>query len=92
MTSQDVPGFHDEDPGPAARPWRPGPREQPSASRPGSAATRWHRQRQAAAAGLAAAFIVLLPVAVTSAWIRGTVLSTSGYVAAVSNVAESPAV
>ena len=48
--------------------------------------------RRAAAAGLAAAFIVLLPVAVTSAWIRGTVLSTSGYVAAVSNVAASPAV
>jgi hypothetical protein len=53
---------------------------------------RWHRLRRAAAAGLAAAFIVLLPVAVTSAWIRCTVLSTSGYAAVVSNVAASPAV
>jgi hypothetical protein len=69
-----------------------GPREQPSPRRAGSAAARWHRLRRAAAAGLAAAFTVLLPVAVASAWIRGTVLSTSGYVAAVSNVAASPAV
>jgi hypothetical protein len=92
MTSRPVPGFHDEDPGPAAHPWRPGPRERLSASRAGSAATRWHRVRQAAAAGLASGFIVLLPVAVTSVWIRGTVLSTSGYVAAVSSVAASPAV
>jgi hypothetical protein len=38
------------------------------------------------------AFAVLLPVAMTSAWIRGTVLSTSGYVAAVAPVAENPAV
>jgi hypothetical protein len=48
--------------------------------------------RRAAAAALAATFIVLAPVAVASAWIRGTVLSTSGYVAAVSDVAASPAV
>ena len=53
---------------------------------------RWNRARRAAAAALAAAFAVLLPVAVTSAWIRGTVLSTSGYVAAVTPVAANPAV
>jgi hypothetical protein len=41
---------------------------------------------------LAVAFVVLLPVAMTSAWIRGTVLSTSGYVATVAPVAESPVV
>jgi hypothetical protein len=41
---------------------------------------------------LAVTFCVLLPVAVLSAWIRGTVLSTSGYVAAVSPVAANPAV
>jgi hypothetical protein len=52
----------------------------------------WNRARRAAAAALAAAFAVLLPVAVASAWIRGTVLSTSGYVAAVSPAATSPAV
>jgi len=33
--------------------------------------------RRAAAATLAATFIVLVPVAVASAWIRSTVLSTS---------------
>lgn len=52
----------------------------------------WNRARRAAAAVLAAAFAVLLPVAVTSVWIRGTVLSTSGYVAAVTPIAASPAV
>jgi len=36
--------------------------------------------------------MVLVPIAVASAWIRGTVLSTSGYVAAISNIAASPAV
>jgi hypothetical protein len=41
---------------------------------------------------LAATFIVLVPIAVASAWIRGTVLSTSGYVAAISNIAASRAV
>lgn len=56
------------------------------------AAAGWNRARRAAAAALAAAFAVLLPVAVTSAWIRGTVLSTSGYVAAVTPVAANPAV
>jgi hypothetical protein len=60
---------------------------------PGSAApARWNRARRAAAAALAAAFAVLLPAAITSAWIRGTILSTSGYVAAVTPVAVSPAV
>jgi len=45
-----------------------------------------------AAAALAAAFAVLLPVAVTGAWVRGTVLSTDGYVAAVSPIAADPAI
>jgi hypothetical protein len=53
---------------------------------------RWNRARRAVAAALAGAFAVLLPAAVTSAWIRGTILSTSGYVAAVTPVAASPAV
>ena len=52
----------------------------------------WNRARGTVAAVLAAAFAVLLPVAVTSVWIRGTVLSTSGYVAAVTPIAASPAV
>jgi len=59
---------------------------------PGRAPVRWNRARRAAAAALAAAFAVLLPASITSAWIRGTILSTSGYVAAVSPVAASPAV
>jgi hypothetical protein len=41
---------------------------------------------------LAAAFAVLMPAAATSAWTRGTLLSTSGYVAAVTPVAANPAV
>ena len=53
---------------------------------------RWDRARRAAAAALAATFIVLVPIAAASAWIRGSVLSTSGYVAAISNIAASPAV
>ena len=48
--------------------------------------------RRVVATALAATFIVLAPVAVTSAWIRGTVLSTSGYVAAVRDLPASPAV
>jgi hypothetical protein len=44
------------------------------------------------AAALAAAFAILLPASIASAWIRGTILSTSGYVAAVTPVAASPAV
>jgi hypothetical protein len=52
----------------------------------------WDRARRAAAATLAATFIVLMPIAVAAAWIRGTVLSTSGYVAAISNIAASPPV
>ena len=58
----------------------------------GRAPVRWNRARRAAAAALAAAFAVLLPAAITSAWIRGTILSTSGYAAAVTPVAASPAV
>ena len=53
---------------------------------------RWDRARRAAATALAATFVVLLPTAMTGAWIRGTVLSTSGYVAAVTPVAASPVV
>jgi hypothetical protein len=53
---------------------------------------RWNRARRAAPAVLAAAFAILLPASVTSIWIRGTILSTSGYVAAVTPVAASPAV
>jgi hypothetical protein len=56
------------------------------------APVRRNRARRAIAAALAAAFAVLLPASVTSAWIRGTVLSTSGYVAAITPVAGSPAV
>jgi hypothetical protein len=41
---------------------------------------------------LAALFAVLLPVAVTGAWVRGSVLSTSGYVAAVTPLAANPVV
>jgi hypothetical protein len=62
------------------------------ASTSGRAPVRWNRSRRAVAAALAAAFAVLLPASVTSAWIRGTILSTSGYVAAVTPVAASPAV
>lgn len=88
MTGQHVPGPRGHDHGPATQPGRPSPQVQPAASR----AARWGRTRRAAAAGLAATFAVLLPAAVTSAWINGTVLSASGYVAAISNVAASPAV
>ena len=58
----------------------------------GRAPVRWNRARSVVAAALAAAFAVLLPASITSAWIRGTILSTSGYVAAVTPVAASPAV
>jgi len=50
------------------------------------------RARRGAAAVLAAAFAVLLPVSVTAAWIRGTVLSTDGYVAAVAPIAADPVI
>jgi hypothetical protein len=53
---------------------------------------RWMRARRAVAAALAAAFAILLPASITSAWIRGTILSTSGYLAAVTPVAASQAV
>jgi hypothetical protein len=56
------------------------------------APVRWNRARRAVAAALATVFAVLLPASVTSAWIRGTILSTSGYVTAVTPVAASPAV
>ncbi len=58
----------------------------------GRAPVRWNRARRAAAAALAAAFAVLLPASITSAWVHGTILSTSGYVAAVNPVTTSPAV
>ena len=48
--------------------------------------------RRTAAAVLTALFAVLLPVALTAAWIRVTVISTSGYVAAVTPLAADPAV
>jgi hypothetical protein len=57
-----------------------------------SARDRTPWARRAAAATLAATFIASAPIAASSAWIRGTVLSTSGYVAAISNIADSPAV
>jgi hypothetical protein len=57
-----------------------------------AAPVRWNRARRVVAAALAAAFTILLPAAITSAWIRGTILSTSGYVAAVTPAAASPAV
>ena len=65
-----------------ARPGLPGRR----------AAARQGRTRRVLAAGLATAFVMLLPAAVTGAWLRGTVLSTSGYVAAVTPVATNPVV
>jgi hypothetical protein len=48
--------------------------------------------RRTAATVLTGLFAVLLPVALTAAWIRVTVISTSGYVAAVTPVAADPAV
>jgi hypothetical protein len=51
---------------------------------------RCGQARRALAAALAAAFVILLPAAVTGAWIRGTLLSTTGYVAAVTPVAANP--
>ena len=48
--------------------------------------------RRAAAAVLAVVYVLALPAAITSAWIRGTVLSTSGYVAAVAPLASDPVV
>ena len=58
----------------------------------GRVPVRRHRARRAVAAALAAAFAVLLPASITSTWIRGTILSTSGYVATVTPVAASPVV
>src|SRR5690349_19893531 len=68
------------------------PMQRASSHPAGRAPVRWNRVRSVVAAALAAAFAVLLPAAITSAWIRGTILSTSGYVAAVTPVAASPAV
>ncbi len=91
VTSQHVPGFHGEDPDLATQPWWPGSQEQPSPGPRDRAAARWDRTRRAVAAAIAAAFVALLPAAMKSAWIRGTVLSTSGYVAAVAPVVANPA-
>lgn len=65
---------------------------EPSSALAGRAPVRWNRTRRGVAVTLAAAFAVLLPASVASAWIRGTILSTSGYVTAVTPVAASPAV
>ena len=81
MTSQHAPGSNDgQDPAATV----PGPDDR--------AVARRDRAWRTAAAALAAAFTVLLPAAMTSTWIRGTVLSTSGYVAAVTPVAANPVV
>ncbi len=48
--------------------------------------------RRVAAVVLAAVYIVALPAAIAAAWIRGTVLSTGGYVAAVTPLAANPVV
>jgi hypothetical protein len=88
VTSHHVPGFHGEDPHLATQPWRLSS-EEPA---PGPEAARRNRARRAVAAVLAATFVVLMPATVISAWIRGTVLSTSGYVAAVTPVAANPAI
>jgi hypothetical protein len=50
------------------------------------------RARRTTAIVLTGLFAVLLPIALTAAWIRVTVISTSGYVAAVAPVAADPAV
>jgi hypothetical protein len=47
--------------------------------------------RRAAAAVLTVVYVLALPAAITAAWLRGTVLSTSGYVAAVAPLAADPA-
>jgi hypothetical protein len=41
---------------------------------------------------LAVVYVLALPAAITAAWIRGTVISTSGYVAAVAPLAADPVV
>jgi hypothetical protein len=91
VTSQYVRGFHGEDPDLTTQPWwlssgepSPGPADHEAARR--------DRAWRAAAAALAAWFVVLLPAAMTGAWIRGTVLSASGYVATVTPVTANPAV
>jgi hypothetical protein len=48
--------------------------------------------RRAAAAVLAVVYVLALPAAITATWIRGTMLSTSGYVAAVAPLASDPVV
>ena len=48
--------------------------------------------RSATAVAFTAVFAVLLPAAITAVWVRGTVLSTSGYAAAVAPLAADPAV
>jgi hypothetical protein len=59
---------------------------------PGRRPPRRHLARRAVAAVLAVAFAVLLPAAITGDWIRGTLLSTDGYVAAVTPVAADPVI
>lgn len=91
VTSQHVPGFHSEDPDLATEPWWLPFGEPP----PGPASrevTRRDLARRTAAAALAATFALLLPAAIMGAWIRSAILSTNGYVAAVTPVAASPAV
>jgi hypothetical protein len=80
VTSQHAPGSNDGQDAATV----PGPDDR--------AVARRDRAWRTAAAALAAAFTVLLPAAMTSTWIRGTVLSTSGYVAAVTPVAANPVV
>jgi hypothetical protein len=58
----------------------------------GRRSSRGDRVRRASAAVLAVVFAVLLPVAITGAWIRGTLLSTDGYVASVTPVAGDPVI
>jgi hypothetical protein len=48
--------------------------------------------RSVTAAVFTAIFAAALPAAITAAWVRGTVLSTSGYVAAVGRLAADPAI
>ena len=48
--------------------------------------------QRALARVLAMVYVVVLPAAITAMWIRGTVLSTGGYVAAVAPLSANPVV
>jgi hypothetical protein len=48
--------------------------------------------RRAAATVLTAVYVLALPAAITVAWIRGTVISSSGYIAVVAPLAADPVV